>query len=400
MSSNFTFTNNNNQYDFSDIFVKKQFFSSFGLVSWGQNVSGNVGDGTVISRTSAVPISSAEVDWVQISSTNHTLAIKHDKSLWVWGSNNYGELGDGTGGVNGSAIANKSAPVQVSGAHNWATVSSQNGYSIGIRTDGTLWAWGYNTEGSLGIGTVAHKSSPVQVGSLTDWASLGISSNQSPVFAIKTDGTLWGWGFNSAGGSAGSGGALGDGTITPKSSPVQIGTLTDWKQISCGYHHTAAIKTDGTLWAWGFNSSGQLGTSNTTSVSSPVQVGNQTNWKYVACSGGNTTGALKTDGTLWTWGVATDGALGNGTNTGIVSSPIQIGSLTNWKSLSAGNHNFLAQKTDGSVWAWGTNISGNLGIGTTGSGTYKSSPVQVGSLTNWIYVTASNAGGLMILGLD
>jgi alpha-tubulin suppressor-like RCC1 family protein len=400
MSSNFTFTNNNTQYDFSDIFVKKQYFLTFGLVSWGENGAGNVGDGTVVIKSSPVTVPSANVDWSQISSSGHTLAVKANGALWAWGSNNYGELGNGSAGTNGGAQANTSIPAQVGVVTNWKTVSAQNGYSLGIRTDGTLWAWGYNAEGSLGDGTVTHRSSPVQIGSLTTWATLGTSSQQSPVFAIKTDGTLWGWGFNSAGGAAGSGGALGDGTITSKSSPVQIGNLTNWKQISCGYHQTAAIKTDGTMWAWGYNSSGQLGIGNTTSVSSPVQVGTSTNWKQVACTGSSTVGAVKTDGTLWTWGLAGDGALGNGTNSGALSSPIQVGSLTNWKSIYAGDHNFLAQRTDGSVWSWGKNLQSELGIGTNGVGTYKSSPVQVGSLTNWTYVTASNHGGLMILGLD
>ena len=122
-------------------------------------------------------------------------------------------------------------------------------FSIALRQNGTLWTWGENTAlGQLGIGVLGNRSSPVQVGSLTDWYWVGAGQNYS--FAIKTNGTLWAWGSNING-------KLGNGTITHKSSPVQIGSLTNWKMVAGADQHAIALKTDGTLWAWGQSTSGQ-----------------------------------------------------------------------------------------------------------------------------------------------
>jgi len=202
-------------------------------------------------------------------------------NLWTWGSNLYGGLGDNT-------TADKSSPVQtVTRGSNWKQVDygSTNFSKAVIKTDGTLWLWGYNVYGNLGDNTTAYRSSPVQtVAGGTNWKQVMGGYN---IGAIKTDGTLWSWGYNQTG-------SLGDNTTTSKSSPVQtIAFGKNWKQIACGGSHTAAIKTDGTLWNWGGNSYGGLGDNTTTNRSSPVQTtmyGN--NWKQVAC-GQNYTAAIQ-----------------------------------------------------------------------------------------------------------
>ena len=194
-----------------------------------------------------------------------------DGTLWVTGNNNKGQLGLGD-------INLRSSPVQVGSLTNWKAISSfQNPSTIAIKTDGTLWTWGSNGAGELGLGDVLHRSSPVQVGSLTNW--MEISSYNS--FAIKSDNTLWVWGDNSFG-------RLGDGTIVSKSSPVQVGNLTNWSKVNGNGYSTYSVKTDGTLWAWGLNQSGNLGLGDVTHRSSPVQVGSLTNWKYVATSASST----------------------------------------------------------------------------------------------------------------
>jgi alpha-tubulin suppressor-like RCC1 family protein len=276
---------------------------------------------------------------------------------------------------------NRSSPVQVGTLTNWKQVNV-DGHTACIKTDGTLWTWGENFAGALGLGDIVRKSSPVQVGTLTNWKQVSVGGNH--MACVKTDGTLWTWGSNL-------GGQLGLGDIVHRSSPVQVGTLTNWKQVSAGStNYVACIKTDGTLWTWGLglNSAGQLGLGDIASRSSPVQVGSLTNWKQVN-AGDNHTSCIKTDGTLWTWGFNTNGELGLGD---IVhrSSPVQVGSLTNWKQISTGFSHTACIKTDGTLWTWGLNSAGQLGLGDIAS---RSSPVQVGSLTNWKQVSCGYSAG-------
>jgi len=139
-----------------------------------------------------------------------------------------------------------------------------------------FYSWGQNTAGQLGLGNTTNYSSPKQIGSETNWSIF--SSGQNSTTAIKTDGTLWAWGANDFG-------QLGLGTSGAgayKSSPTQVGTLTNWAKVSIGYDHTLAVKTDGTLWSWGRNAGGYLGLGNTTNYSSPKQVGALTNWSSVS----------------------------------------------------------------------------------------------------------------------
>lgn len=289
------------------------------------------------------------------------LGARTAPGLWVSGL--------GTGGILGLGdTISRSSPVQVGSLTNWMQIS----YGIGVKQDGTLWSWGYNQNGQLGLADIIGRSSPVQVPGLTNWKQ--VSSNGSAAAAINNLGRLYTWG-SSFGGALGQGSAL-----VNLSSPVQVGALTNWKQVVCGNSITASIKTDGTLWMWGVGAHGELGQGNITYYSSPVQVGSLTNWKQVSVGSGVTV-SVKTDGTLWTWGTNAHGELGLGD---IISrsSPTQVGLLTNWKSVSALYLGWHAIKTDGTLWACGYNaaLTGNLGLGDVIN---RSSPTQVGSLTNW-----------------
>src|SRR5690606_25445928 len=195
--------------------------------------------------------------------------------------------------------------------------------------------------------------------------------------AVSQDSTLWAWGKNDHG-------YIGDGTTTEKHTPVQISTETGWEHISAGRLHNVAIKSDGTLWAWGNNFDGQTGngTSNN-NVLYPMQIGIDTDWKE-ASAGDHGSVAVKTDGTLWTWGKNTHGYLGNGMAENYQNLvPTQVGTETDWKSVSGKDRHCLAIKNDGSLWAWGRNFYGQLGIGTSGNGTDSYTPVQVGTATDW-----------------
>ena len=304
-------------------------------------------------------------------------------SIYGWGRNDYGyTLGDGT-------ATNRSSPVQVGGGQSdWTSLDFQGGQGSGaINSAGELWMWGENANGQLGLGDTTDRSLPTQVGSLTDWAAM--SSGPRFTLAVKTDGTLWSWGMNSDG-------QLGLGDTTSSSSPVQVGSLTDWSSAAGGFiadsSASFAIKTDGTLWSWGNYSSGHLGLNDMTSRSSPTQVGSLTDWAWIH-SAQPTCGAVKTDGTLWTWGGASTGQLGNGTDSPDISSPIQIGSLTNWSRTNGASTQLLAIKTDGTLWAWGSGGEGRLGLGDT---TNRSSPTQIGSLTDWDDVNSIQAAGSAI----
>jgi alpha-tubulin suppressor-like RCC1 family protein len=237
----------------------------------------------------------------------------------------------------------------------------------------SLLTCGYSRGGTLGIGDSAgnvHYSSPVQVGSLNNWKQ--VACGYATMLGIKTDGSLWGWGFNVSG-------ELGNASGASYSSPVQIGALTNWKQISLD-NSSYAIKTDGTLWSAGVNGNGQLGIGSTTAQNSWVQIGSLTGWKQVAAAKYAMT-AIRNDGTLWACGYNTYGNLGQNDRTSR-SSPVQIGALTNWKQVSGGTPFqpfWVATKTDGTLWGCGYNQAGTLGIANNQD---VSSPVQVGSLTN------------------
>ena len=234
-------------------------------------------------------------------------------SLLLWGSGALGTMGDG-------GTSNRSSPAQLGSDAVWADVAGASKAFVAIKTDGTLWAWGYNG-GKLGLGDTANRSSPVQVGSLTNWASL-TSGGSNSFHAIKTDGTLWGWGNNAFG-------QLGDGSTTVRSSPVQIGSLTTWASVSNSPKMAHAIKTDGTMWGWGYTGArGGLGDNTTVNKSSPVQIGALTTWASVTGRhfGGH---AIKTDGTLWGWGRIQFGQIGDGSTTKR-SSPVQIGTEDYW----------------------------------------------------------------------
>lgn len=289
--------------------------------------------------------------------------------LYAWGANTYGQLGLG----NTTAY---SSPKQVGTLSNWLTLAAAAYCSYGIKADGTLWAWGYNNNGQLGLGNTTNYSSPKQVGALTNWLQIAAGYYNGAALAIKKDGTLWAWGRNQEG-------ELGLGNIIYYSSPKQVGSLTNWAVVAIKAASVWAIKTDGTLWSWGKNSSGQLGLGNTTAYSSPKQVGALTNWLRLTSGGyqsGWSAAAIKTDGTLWMWGRGNFGILGLG-NTTYYSSPKQVGALTNWAYVDHGRWHTIASKTDGTLWSWGRNESGQLGLNNT---TYYSSPKQIGSNTNWL----------------
>ncbi|MEC4050285.1 T9SS type A sorting domain-containing protein [Flavobacterium sp. SUN046] len=321
------------------------------LWAWGFGEDGGLGTGTDTNKHSPTQSGTA-TNWAKFcGGYSNTFAIKTDGTLWGSGYNVYGALGIG------SVVANTSVFTQIGTATNWKEVAAGETYGIGLREDYTMWAWGFNQYYDLGDGTTTQRNSPVQIGTTADWKTICATRLQCN-FAIKTNGTLWGWGINS-------GAVLGDSSVSAWSVPTLRDTAMDWDKLALGLgYHVLALKTNKTLWAWGVGDFGQTGHDPTTSYANSEFNQIPGLWNAIAVGGDKFSMGIKTDGTLWAWGKNTVGQLGDGTtnNTYI---PLQVGTDTNWVSVSCGNQHTIALKSDGSLWAWGDNYYGQLGNGST-----------------------------------
>tara|TARA_Y100001963_G_scaffold19046_1_gene24048 strand:+ start:92 stop:1258 length:1167 start_codon:yes stop_codon:yes gene_type:complete len=329
------------------------------LYTWGANERGTLALNDRTYRSSPTQVGSAAT-WSRLIrggfNNDGSGAIKSDGTLWVWGRTDQGQLGQNDN-------IDYSSPVQVPGT--WSGGATAPNAMIVVNTDGELWSWGSNASGFLGQSQTgnAQYSSPVQIPGTT-WVD--VVGGYESAGSVKTDGTLWTWGNNHRG-------YLGHNNRTNYSSPKQVPGTT-WRidnNTGIAGMTTRFIKTDGTLWSWGYNSYGQLGLNNTTEYSSPVQIPG-TDWDSVGGSSYSAV-ATKTDGTLWTWGSNTSGELGQNSKVQY-SSPVQIPG-TNWAFGYIPNKQYvLAAKTDGTLWSWGANSGGQLG---QNNRTQASSPIQI-----------------------
>ena len=296
--------------------------------------------------------------------------------LYIWGDNGDGELGLGD-------VNDTSSPVQVGSESDWSVVSSGQSVTSGVKTNNTLWSWGSSSVGRHGLNDSISRSSPVQIGALTVWDDVYLGGAFG--VARTTSGELYSWGQDANG-------RLGLNTVSGAvSSPTQIGSLTDWSKISAGGSFVLATKTDNTLWAWGYNGRGNLGDGTTVDKSSPVQIGALTDWDEISAGYETATGAfcmaINSSGELYAWGDPVYGSLGLNINTPeLKSSPVQVGALTNWSKVAAGAAHTLAVKSDGTLWSWGRGAFGRTGHNDEVD---RSSPVQIGSDTDWADVSAS-----------
>jgi len=351
--------------------------------------------GGVVAVTPARPATG----WAYVSAgVAHTAAVRADGTLWAWGTNIDGQLGTGASGWD----AGSDFPVRVGAAANWATVSVGATHTVGVRTDGTLWAFGSNSHGQLGDGTTTGRNSPVRIGTRTDWAA--VSAGWGYTLAICRGGTLWAWGQNTAG-VTGLGTAAGNTFV-----PTQVGTQTNWAAVSASWGHSAAVRTDGTLWAWGSNGSGQLGDGSTVDRLVPVRVGTASNWASVSASRGSGhpyangggyfsgphTVAVTRDGQLWAWGANSWGQLGDGTGGAgsFRNTPVRIGTASNWASVSTGHADTAAVRTDGTLWFWSGDSSNvyldwNRELQTVANPVWQT-PAREGTASNWV---SSSGGG-------
>ena len=373
------------------------------LWCWGDNQRGQVGDGTTTNRPTPVQVTVAAVSgWRSMSNGDrHTCAISTGAALYCWGTNPEGELGQGNTGA-------YTGPVAIPGS--WSSIGVGQAHTCGIKTDGSLWCWGTNGNGQVGVGSTTNVTSPRQVGSATTWQQ--VTGGQYHTCATRADTTLWCWGLNSIG-------QLGDGTIVQRTTPVQVtvpfvtgwslttigaesnrscalrpdtslwcwGTVysatiypalldgtTTWRKPTNGLGFDCALRTSGALYCWGGNGNGQLGDGTVVNKLVPTQVGTSTAWTSVSAGQSHTCG-IQSDTTLWCWGLNTNGQLGNASTTQ-ATTPAQVTTPApaGWTQVSAGNSSTCALRADTSLWCWGNNGNGQLGIAST---TQQTSPAQV-----------------------
>lgn len=315
--------------------------------SWGYNGFGQLGNGTLSDSTTPVAVPGLFGVSALAAGFFHTAALKNDGTVWVWGDNGYDQLGVADGG-----IAYSSKPLQVAGLSGVVAIAAAGAHTMALKADGTVWAWGWNAYGQLGIGNTVNAKLPRQVAGLPGITQIAAGYFHS--LALSRDGTLMAWGYNGHG-------QLGDGGTTEATLPQPVTGLGSISAMAAGAGHSLALRADGTVWVWGWNNYGQLGDGTTVNSGSPQQVPGLRRVRSIAAGFFHSL-ALNGDGTLSAWGYNNVGQLGNGTFTDSPT-PLPVANLGAVAAVTASNNHGVALKNDGSVWAWGWNDDGQLGNG-------------------------------------
>jgi alpha-tubulin suppressor-like RCC1 family protein len=307
----------------------------------------------------------------RIATTTHTVYAKRDGTLWAWGKNDDGQLGDGT-------TTSRSTPVKITGVSNIKSVAAGSDHTVVLTTDGKVYAWGNNSNGQLGDGSTTGRTTPAQVASTSITDIRAIDAGHKYTIALRSDGTIWTWGYNNKG-------QLGNNTQTDSYTPQQVTALSGsvMASIAAGDEHTLSVRNDGTAWAWGNNDNGQLGNNTTTNSLVPVQVSGLTTASEVA-AGSLYSLALLSDGSVRAWGHNALGELGDGTTTNRPT-PVQVINLASVAGIVAGYDHAVARLKNGTVWTWGDNSNGQLGDNST---TGRTTPQQVSILSGAVAVVA------------
>lgn len=354
------------------------------LWGWGSNDTYRLGDGTTTARYEYPKQLTTTTHWVSVGAgTNFACAVQSGGTLWCWGGTGYNATsfpdGDGRLGLGATTAAAQTTPAQAGSATSWSSVSSGQMHSCAVQTNGTLWCWGYHGaavgtqgDGRLGFSTTSPALVPTQVGTDTNWAQ--VSAGQTHTCATKTDKTLWCWGNNTNG-------RLGDGTTTTRQTPVQAASADGgvWVSVGTGVVHTCGRRTETTsttavlVYCWGSDNVGQLGNGAGGSSGTPAAVGTA-EYSGLAVGSDHNCAVRKSDSTLWCWGGGTSGKLGDAASTSRHSPVQENTAATNWKSAMTGADHSCGIQTDQTLWCWGANGAGQLGIGGT---TSKNTPQKV-----------------------
>jgi alpha-tubulin suppressor-like RCC1 family protein len=333
--------------------------------TWGVNGSGQLGDGTRTHRS--LPVQVAQIDDARaiVAGSSHALAIREDGVAWAWGDNSWGQLGNGSDG-SGNRYP-WPGPAYLDRATELDQVVAL-GAGRALREDGSLWSWGANTAGQLGVGHRVNSSFAVRTLNLRD--PIAFAAGSVHALALLADGTVWAWGSESNG-------RLGNGvsTNTQRLVPLPVHDLSDVVAIAVGSGHNLALERDGTVWAWGFNANGELGVGDTAHRSLPEQVVGPDGEGHLSGvvaigAGGARSFAITEDGTQWEWGARateTESGIEARSTVPVVASrlPDDVDLLADLIAFAHGDDHSLALLRDGSAWAWGANVRGQLGDGTT-----------------------------------
>ena len=350
--------------------------------SWGLTIHGNLGDGQPAESDQTLYGGVAGLTGVlQVAAGNsHSLALTSDGSVWAFGDNGRGELGNGT-------TTNSDVPVQVPGVAGVTQIAAGNGFSLALTSNGNVLTWGDDSYGELGgdYAGLGYSTTPVQVKGLTGVTQIAAGGQFS--LALRSDGTVWAWGRNDSG-------QLGNGTTTNSAVPVQVTGLSRVTQIAAGSDSAMAALTKGfittltTVWTWGGNDDGQLGDGTLASRTTPEQVSgiDVPNVRGISAGDGFSM-VLGSDGTVWAWGADYDGQLGNAPADTVVRPAETIGKDSGITHLSAGGVHVLALRSDGTVLAWGDNEAGEIG-----NGIRSETPTLPAEVTGLTGVTQVSAG--------
>ena len=314
-----------------------------GVFGFGNNDYGQLGHGNNVDDQGLGHVIGLPVDVRQIAAGGNTsAALLPDGTVWMWGA-----------ALNG--MSSGTVPVRVPGLTGITQIAvSQNGGDLfAVGPGGSVWAFGHNTDGQLGNGSRADDFSPAPVPGLTGITQ--VSAGAYDTLAVRSDGTVWAWGSNLYG-------ELGDGTMTDRLTPKQVRGLSGITQVSAGTYYTLAVRSDGTVWAWGLNGNGELnGSANKTVQLTPEQVPGLSGITQVATDGFHTL-ALRSDGTVWAWGLNGNGEVGDGTTTTRFSPvPLSLSAVT---QIAVGSETSAAIRSDGTLLTWGDDNTGGLDLGT------------------------------------
>ena len=329
------------------------------VMTWGWNLSGQLGNGYPTFTgdcqcfTYAAPIAYLDSVVAVVGGEYHSVALRADGTVRVWGLGASGQLGYGFYPTNPCSCA--ALPVQPIGLPPITSIAAGEDHTLAIADDSTVWAWGDNSHGELGDGIGFAVASPVHVVGLSNVVSIGCGNMHS--LAIKNDGTVWAWGWNISG-------QLGDTTHTTRLTPVQVYGLTDVIAVDGGSLHSAALKNDGTVWVWGTNYYHQLLDTALVDTAAPIRIPGLNDVRAIACGRYHTV-VLKNDSTVWSWGYSYNGNMGDGSSGGLYPDTlVQATGITGVVEIAAEGDHTMALKSDGTVWSWGYNYYGQLGDNT------------------------------------